>query len=96
MTKKALEHIAQRPVMRRLIREVGPCTFARKRAVRRSIARAGCGAPALNGTAANTILSRFIKLFPSRRFPHPEDLANVTDPQIRACGFSFAKIAAIP
>jgi DNA-3-methyladenine glycosylase II len=49
----------------------------------------------LNGTAANTILTRFIKLFPKRKFPKPEDLASVTDDQIRACGFSFAKIRAI-
>ena len=48
-----------------------------------------------NGTAANNILTRFKKLFPGRRFPKPEDLAKVTDEQIRACGFSFAKIAAI-
>ncbi|HEY2328534.1 MAG TPA: DNA-3-methyladenine glycosylase 2 family protein, partial [Verrucomicrobiae bacterium] len=32
---------------------------------------------------------------PKRRFPKPEDLAKVTDAQLRACGFSFAKIAAI-
>jgi len=49
----------------------------------------------LNGTAANTILTRFIKLFPGRKFPKPEDLDKVTDEQIRACGFSFAKIRAI-
>ena len=49
----------------------------------------------VNGTAANTILTRFIKLFPKRKFPKPEDVAGVTDEQIRACGFSFAKIAAI-
>ena len=49
----------------------------------------------LNGTAANTILGRFKKLFPNRKFPRPEDLAKVTDKQLRACGFSFAKIASI-
>jgi len=49
----------------------------------------------LHGTAANTILTRFRKLFPGRRFPRAEDLALVTDGQIRACGFSFAKIKAI-
>jgi DNA-3-methyladenine glycosylase II len=49
----------------------------------------------LHGAAASTILSRFIKLFPGRRFPRAEDLASVTDEQIRACGFSFAKIRAI-
>ena len=40
-------------------------------------------------------LARFKKLFPGRKFPEPEDLAEVTDEQIRACGFSFAKIRAI-
>src|SRR5208282_1624473 len=49
----------------------------------------------LNGTAANTILARFKKLFPKRKFPRAEDLASVTDKQLRACGFSFAKIASI-
>ena len=49
----------------------------------------------LNGTAANTILTRFIKLFPGRKFPRPEDLAKVTDGRIRAAGFSFAKIKSI-
>jgi len=34
-------------------------------------------------------------MFPHRKFPRPEDLAGVTDAQIRACGFSFAKIKSI-
>jgi DNA-3-methyladenine glycosylase II len=49
----------------------------------------------LHATAAGNILGRFKKLFPKRRFPKPDDLANVTDAQLRACGFSFAKIRAI-
>ena len=49
----------------------------------------------LNGTAANTILKRFIALFPGRKFPKPEDLASVTNEQIRKAGFSHAKIASI-
>ena len=36
-----------------------------------------------------------MKLFPGRKFPKPEDLAKVSDEQIRACGFSFAKIKSI-
>jgi DNA-3-methyladenine glycosylase II len=40
-------------------------------------------------------LQRFKNLFPGRRFPRPEDLARVTDAQVRACGFSFAKIKSI-
>ena len=97
MTAAALKHLATAdPVMARLIREVGPCKLAHEpwRSPFQSLVQA-VAHQQLNGTAAETILTRFKKLFPKRRFPKPEDLANVTDEQIRACGFSFAKIAAI-
>ncbi len=82
--------------MARLIREVGACQLEPepKRTPFQSLVQA-VAHQQLNGTAANTILTRFIKLFPKRKFPKPEDLASVTDDQIRACGFSFAKIRAI-
>jgi DNA-3-methyladenine glycosylase II len=82
--------------MRELIREIGACELKpeSKRSPFQSLVQA-VAHQQLNGTAANTILTRFKKLFPRRRFPKPEDLANVTDEQIRACGFSFAKIRAI-
>ena len=82
--------------MQQLIREVGPCTL--KPETRRPPFQSLVQAVAhqqLNGTAANTILTRFKKLFSGRRFPRPEDLIRVTDAEIRMCGFSFAKIAAI-
>ena len=82
--------------MRRLIVEHGECALTPE--TRRSPFQSLVQAVAhqqLNGTAANTILARFKKLFPGRRFPRAEDLAGVTDQQIRACGFSFAKIKAI-
>ena len=97
MNKTALKHLAAvDPVMRKLIRAVGPCALKpeTKRSPFQSLVQA-VAHQQLNGTAANTILTRFKKLFPGRKFPHPEDLAKVTDLQIRACGFSFAKIAAI-
>jgi DNA-3-methyladenine glycosylase II len=87
---------ASDPVMRRLIREHGKCALTPE--TRRSPFQSLVQAVAhqqLNSTAANTILRRFIRLFPGRRFPRPEDLAGVTDAQIRACGFSFAKIKSI-
>ena len=97
MNAAAHKHLSKNdPVMRRLIREHGRCALVPE--TRRSPFQSLVQAVAhqqLNGTAANTILMRFIKLFPGRRFPKPEDLANVTDEQIRACGFSFAKIKAI-
>jgi DNA-3-methyladenine glycosylase II len=82
--------------MRRLMAVHGPCRLVPE--TRRSPFQSLVQAVAhqqLNGTAAGTILGRFKKLFPGRRFPRPEDLAGVTDEQIRACGFSFAKIRAL-
>jgi len=84
------------PVMARLIRAHGPCTLAAD--TRRSPCEALMRAIAhqqLNGTAAETILRRFRALFPHKRYPKAEELAAVTDAQLRACGFSFAKIAAL-
>ena len=43
----------------------------------------------------NTILARFRALFRGRRFPSAAQLATVTDEALRACGFSWAKIAAL-
>ncbi len=97
MNAAALKHLsAVDPVMRKLIREVGACQLEpeTRRPPFQSLVQA-VAHQQLNGTAANTILTRFIKLFPKRKFPRPEDLAKVTDEQIRACGFSFAKIRAI-
>ena len=97
MNAAALKHLAAvDPVMRKLILEVGACQLEPEpwRSPFQSLVQA-VAHQQLNGTAANTILTRFIKLFPQRKFPKPEDLANVTDAQIRACGFSFAKIKAI-
>ena len=97
MTPAAHKHLSKRdPVMRRLIREHGKCDLTPKsrRPPFQSLVMA-IAHQQLNGTAANTILTRFRKLFPGRNFPRPEDLARVTDKQIRACGFSFAKIKAI-
>jgi len=83
-------------MMRRLIREHGNCGLVpeTRRAPFQSLVQA-VAHQQLNGTAANTILTRFKNLFPGRKFPRPEDLAKVTDGQIRAAGFSFAKIKSI-
>jgi DNA-3-methyladenine glycosylase II len=97
MTAEAHAHLAAvDPVMKRLIRDHGQCALAPE--TRRSPFQSLVLAVAhqqLHAAAANNILGRFKKLFPGRRFPRPEDLAGVTDAQIRACGFSFAKIRAL-
>src|SRR6267142_1709529 len=97
MNAAAHKHLSKHdPVLRKLIRAHGQCALVPE--TRRSPFQSLVQAVAhqqLNGTAANTILSRFKKMFPGRKFPKPEDLANVTDEQIRAAGFSFAKIKSI-
>jgi DNA-3-methyladenine glycosylase II len=97
VTPAARKHLSKRdPVLRRLIREHGKCdlTPEKRRSPFQSLVQA-VAHQQLNGSAANTILTRFKKLFPGRKFPRPEDLAKVTDAQIRSCGFSFAKIKSI-
>jgi DNA-3-methyladenine glycosylase II len=97
MTPEAHKHLSSSdPVMHLLIREHGQCGLEpeTRRTPFQSLVQA-VAHQQLHGKAANTILARFRKLFPGRRFPRPEDLAGVTDQEIRACGFSFAKIKAI-
>lgn len=82
--------------MARLIRAVGPCRLEPE--TRRSPFQSLVQAVAhqqLHANAARNILGRFKQLFPGRRFPKAEDLAQVTDEQLRACGFSFAKIRSL-
>jgi DNA-3-methyladenine glycosylase II len=83
-------------VMRRVIARHGPCTLEPE--MTRSPFESLVSAVAhqqLNGTAAETILGRFRALFPRKRFPSPKQLADIRDDQLRACGFSWAKIASI-
>jgi DNA-3-methyladenine glycosylase II len=49
----------------------------------------------LHGKAANTILKRFVALYPGKPFPSPEELLETDDEKLRGVGFSRAKVAAI-
>jgi DNA-3-methyladenine glycosylase II len=97
MTSQALRELsAADPIMRRIIRECGPCTLMpeTRRPPFQSLVQA-VAHQQLNGTAADTILRRFIKLFPGRRFPRPQDIVTVSDETLRSAGFSRAKVASI-
>ncbi|MBH0193037.1 MAG: DNA-3-methyladenine glycosylase 2 family protein [Nitrospira sp.] len=82
--------------MRRLIREIGPCTLSQniRRSPFESLARA-IAYQQLHDKAAESILRRFIALFPGRRFPTPDDVLAIRPRSIRAAGFSRAKILAL-
>jgi DNA-3-methyladenine glycosylase II len=84
------------PVMRRLIREVGPFTLTPRseRSPFESLARA-IAYQQLHDKAAESILRRFVALFPTKRFPQPKDLLAMNEEAIRGAGFSQAKVAAL-
>ncbi len=84
------------PVMKRLIRDIGPYRLMPR--VRRSpfesLARA-IAYQQLHEKAAESILRRFVALFPAKRFPQPDDLLAMNEQAIRGAGFSQAKVAAL-
>jgi len=82
--------------MGRLIRKVGPFTIApnSRRSPFESLARA-IAYQQLHGRAAESILRRFIALFPGRRFPKPEELLAMKSEVIRKAGLSRSKTAAL-
>ncbi len=93
----AIRHLSRvDPVMRRLICDVGPFALIPK--VRRtpfeSLARA-IAFQQLHEKAAESILKRFIALFPGRRFPRPAELLTANVDAIRGAGFSGAKVLAL-
>ena len=93
----AERHLARvDPVMRRLIRSVGPFTLMprNRRTPFESLARA-IAYQQLHDKAAESILRRFIALCPGRRFPKPDELLAMKSEAIRQAGFSHPKIAAL-
>lgn len=84
------------PVMRRLIGEIGPFTLKPRvaRSPFESLARA-IAYQQLHEKAAESILKRFVALFPGRRFPRPEELLAANARAIRRAGFSRAKMLAL-
>src|ERR1051325_6653285 len=97
MTPEAVEYLCRSDkTLARLIKKVGTCKM--KPHSRRTPFVALVTAVThqqLNGTAAQTILKRFLKLYPGKRFPTPEDVLATPDELMRAAGLSRAKTAAI-
>jgi DNA-3-methyladenine glycosylase II len=91
----AARHLRRDPVLKRVVRDIGPCTL---QPVRREPYEALVRAIAhqqVHGRAAEAILGRFLALFPGQAFP-PATAVLATAPEaMRACGFSQSKVAAI-
>jgi DNA-3-methyladenine glycosylase II len=92
----AFQHLARDPVMRRLIRQHGPCTMTpRRRSPYETLTRA-IAHQQLNGRAAESILGRFVALFPGNgRFPSPDAVLATRPSRLRRAGFSAAKVRAV-
>lgn len=94
LLERATRELSQAdPVLRDLIRRIGPCELP--------MTRRGGYFPALveaivyqqlTGKAAARILERFRALFPSRRFPTAEQIAQTPDERLRSAGLSPQKI----
>ena len=84
------------PVMERLIRDIGPyrLTPRIRRSPFESLARA-IAYQQLHEKAAESILRRFMALFPTGRFPQAGDLLAMNEQAIRGAGFSQAKVVAL-
>jgi DNA-3-methyladenine glycosylase II len=84
------------PVMAALIDAAGPCKIRSRElqepfeALSRAIAH-----QQLHGVAAERILGRFVALFAATTFPAPQQVIDAPEAQLRAVGFSYAKIAAL-
>lgn len=98
MTPAALQHLSRTdPVMRRVIRVIGPCTLDPHRlrwAPFQALVRAVVNQQ-LHGRAAKAILDRFIALFDGRSFPSPAAVLAIDPRRIRRAGLSRAKVRAI-
>lgn len=97
MTPEAIEHLCRSDkLLGRLIKKVGPCTMKiRNRRTPFVALVSAVTYQQLNGTAAETILKRFIAIYPGKRFPTPEDVLATPDELMRKAGLSRAKTAAI-
>jgi len=92
---EALRHLRRDPVLKTVIRQVGPCTLkpARRQpyeALVRAIAH-----QQVHGRAAEAILGRFIAMCDCAGFPAPEVVLARAPEAMRACGLSANKVLAI-
>jgi DNA-3-methyladenine glycosylase II len=94
---EAAAHLSRRcPIMRRLVKTHGPCTLApdSRRSPFEALVRA-VAHQQLNGTAAESILRRLRELCGTIRYPGAAQLLELSEEDIRKCGFSRAKTAAL-
>ena len=96
MSEDALRHLRRDKKFAALIRRVGPPRLGvqRRRSPYEALMRA-IAHQQLHGRAALAILARFEALYPGEAFPPPDLVLASPDAELRACGLSGAKVAAM-
>ncbi|QYU69732.1 DNA-3-methyladenine glycosylase 2 family protein [Leptolyngbya sp. 15MV] len=95
MSAAALRHLRRDPVLKRVIRQIGPCKLeAVQREPYEALVRA-IAHQQVHGRAAEAILGRFIALFPGHAFPPAAQVLETPVEAMRGCGLSGSKVAAI-
>jgi DNA-3-methyladenine glycosylase II len=96
VSRAAYRVLRRDPVMAGLIEAAGPARLGVRpeRAPFEALARA-IAHQQLHGVAAERILARFTALCSDATFPPPERVLATPDAQLRAVGFSYAKVAAL-
>lgn len=96
MSEDALRHLRRDKRFAALIRRVGPPLLGvqRRRSPYEALMRA-IAHQQLHGRAALAILARFEALYPGKAFPPPDLVLASPDAELRACGLSGAKVAAM-
>jgi DNA-3-methyladenine glycosylase II len=97
MSEVILRHLATvDPVMGGVIRAAGPYRLELESGCEPfQILAQAIAHQQLNGTAANTILARLVATCGAGTFPTPAQVLAAPAAQLRAAGFSFAKVAAL-
>jgi DNA-3-methyladenine glycosylase II len=96
MSEEAVRHLKRDKKFAALIKRVGPPRLGIQRgrspyeALMRAIAH-----QQLHGRAALAILARFEALYPADGFPAPELVLTTPEADLRACGLSGSKVAAM-
>ena len=96
MSEAALRHLSADPAFAALIGRVGPprLVVEQNRSPYEALVRA-IAHQQLHGRAAEAILGRFAALYPGGVFPTAEQLLSTSEADLRGCGFSGSKIAAL-
>lgn len=90
----SVKYLRKDPHLGTFIKRYGPIVFRRKhsrnafRALSESIIY-----QQISGKAADSILGRFIKLYPKKTFPTPQDVLKTSDATLRTAGLSGQKAA---